>query len=44
MLNLDEKILELLNLLKHKKYLEVEEKSLEVLKYYKNNLKIIICL
>lgn len=41
MLNLDEKILELLNLLKHKKYLEVEEKSLEVLKYYKNNLKII---
>ena len=41
MSNLDEIILELLNLLKQKKYLKVQKKSLDALKYYNNNLNII---
>ena len=41
MSHLDEIILELLNLLKQKKYLKVQKKSLDALKYHNNNLNII---
>lgn len=41
MANLDEIILELLDLLNKKNYLEVQQKSLKALKYYNNNLNII---